>query len=217
MQTSYSKTVAFFFFCFNISIFCFYFIFLKKERGREGRRQLAFKTVEHQSGQHQACPICGHVGQPTLTIHSPAVRATNFKDQLSPSQLLMAGRSRNQLCVYSMAHSGLLPPCLPFPPTMGIISHLCGGELASEGREDTGWPPAFFFGHRVRSQTVLFQLVLFRPGNRKSEPRKLKQRKNQDSRRAKIWSGQEKKNQNNLIKEERKEKKNTQKNSKNIP
>lgn len=43
---------------------------------------------------------------------------------------------------------------------------------------------------------------MFRPGNRKSEPRKLKQRKNQDSRRAKIWSGWEK----NLIKEERKEK-----------
>ena len=112
--------------------------------------------------------------------------------------------------VYSTAHSGLLPRVSP--PTTGIISHLRGGELASEEREDTGWPPAFFFGHRVRSRTVLFQLVLFRPGNRKFEPRKLKQRKNQDSRRAKIWSGWEK----NLIKEERKEK-NTQNNNKNIP
>lgn len=128
MQTSYSKTVAFFV-CFTISISCFYFIyfFFFKERGREGRRQLAFKTVEHQSGQHQACPICGHVGQPTLTLHSPAVRATNFEDQLSPSQLLMVGRSRNQLCVYSMAHLGLLPRVSPSLPPWAS-SHTCVEE-----------------------------------------------------------------------------------------
>lgn len=150
--------------------------------------------------------------QPTWTLHSPAVRATKFKDELSPSWLWTADRSRNQQWVQ---HSplGASAPCLPSPPTTGVIPHLCGGELATEEREDTGWPPAFFFGHRVRSRTVLFQLVSFRPGNRKSEPRKLKHRKNQDSRRAKIWSGWEK----NLIKEERKFKKNTQNNNKNIP
>lgn len=168
MQTSYSKRRLLFFVFIFVQIFVLFFCLLVFKKGGEKEEPVSL--------HHGGSPNWPALGRPH--IYGPAGRPTSpHRTHLGPTW-----------------EPGALQSSCPPPPCPS--SHTCVEENWPRGKRGDWLAPCSLCRHRVTSRTVLFQLVSFRPDNRRSEPRKLKQRKNQDSRRAKIWSGWGKKKLN---------------------
>lgn len=170
MQTSYSKRRLFFFSVIFIFDQYLHFFFC-----------CCCSFVSRERGEREGPVSLHHSGTPNWPTPP-------LQDQSESQKRLKTGSHRDP--------EPFCPAALP--ARRGHRLTLAWRRTGLGGKRGDWLAPCFLCGHRVRSRTVLFRLVSFRPANRRSEPRKLKQRKKSRQQKGKNleWVGKKEKQKN---------------------